>query len=77
MTQEPRFSVIHNPLKLIFKYEVWYAGIVREQDYGGEWKDRFVTKAIKSFYSQEIAEAYVEYQLNVIRFRKETNEQTS
>lgn len=70
MTKD-EYKVIHNPMNLIFKWEVWCRGEVVE--YRG-YVNRFEsTRRIATCRSQESAENFIKYWKEVAEFRDSTD----
>lgn len=75
-TKEPRYAVICNPERILFKYEVWYAGTT-EVELGmdpGKRVEISVCKPVKVCMTSNLANEYVRYQKEVRAFKEEVNE---
>jgi hypothetical protein len=64
------FGIIHNPLNLILKFEVWIKGEAVRADTLGQLSERqqFCQKA-RSFATVKSAEGFVKYQRDMREFR--------
>lgn len=63
------YKVIPNPNNYIFKFEVWYKGVVEGQDANGYKAEVEVCKVIKKCRSQAEADAYIQYQKDIASFK--------
>jgi hypothetical protein len=65
-----KYTIIHNPLAIVFKHEVWYAGeqAVHDSD-GFALGTRAVCKPVKSFRTAEKAEGFIRYQQEIAAFK--------